>query len=199
MLRCAWQMVDNNPKNQHVITPCFRRQLDINDPLGSLDAKQLTDDLAAALNTWCTATDPQLTVSAYNLQGTKPNYPLAQTKTNIGSFPTPGAPGELALCLSFYADQNQPRRRGRLYVPVWAAGAAGSDMQSVASAGLMTKVGALAPIFANLGGANVDWGVWSRVDNAFHKATNYWVDNAWDVQRSRGFPPTARNNLTTSG
>jgi hypothetical protein len=199
MLRCAWQLIDNDPKNQHVITPCFRRSIDWSDPTSGTNAKQLTDDLAAALNTWCSATDPQLTVSAYNIEGAKPNYPQAVTRTNTGTYTTPSAPGELALCLSFFSDLNQPRRRGRLYIPVWAAGAAGSDMQATASAGLCTKVGALAAVFANLGGSNVDWGVWSRTDLAFHKATNYWVDNAWDVQRSRGFPSTAKTIFATSG
>src|SRR4051794_20308569 len=91
-MRCSWQFLNADPKNQAVINPCFRRQLDITDPTSGTDAQALTDDLANGLVAWNTAIGgaaSQLTVQAYNIQGAKPNYPMATTKKNVGLFATP--------------------------------------------------------------------------------------------------------------
>jgi len=195
-MRCAWQMLDSDPKNQLVINPCFRVQFNLLEPTFGTDAQQLTDDLAAVLTTWAGTAD--LTVRAYNLQGSKPNYPVAEKKLNAGVFVTPTVPPELAVCLSFYGGQNQPSKRGRLYLPAFLCGVTGSPGLKV-SAGAMTKAEALVPGFAGLGGTNVDWIVWSRTHQTAAKVTNYWVDNAWDIQRSRGIKADAKVVKTTSG
>jgi hypothetical protein len=41
------------------------------------------------------------------------------------------------------------------------------------------------PIFTNLGGTNVDWIVWSTVLSSAAKVTDWWVDDSWDIIRSR--------------
>jgi hypothetical protein len=196
MLRCSWQFLNDDPKNQFVITPHFRRQLDINDPTSDVDAQALVDDLWAALNTWYSSS--ALTVTAYNDEGAKPRYPLARKKpatvTPLGNYGIP----ELAVCLSFYGTLNRPRQRGRLYIPHAFLGAL-SDLAKEVPAGMITRAEALVPIFSALGGSNVDWGVWSPTSHLFHRATNYWVDNAWDIQRSRGVPPTTKVVKSTSG
>jgi hypothetical protein len=202
-IRCSWQYLNADPKNQAVINPCFRRQLDITDPTSGTDAQALTDDLANALVAWNTAiggTTTQLTVTAYNIQGAKPNYPLAHTTKNAAVYATPNCPPELALCLSFFGNANQPRKRGRLYVPVFIMNLATSSIASAtASVATRQKVADLVPKFAALGGANVDWGVWSQRDAAFRRAENWFVDEAWDTVRSRGLASTARTTGTTSG
>jgi hypothetical protein len=196
MLRCSWQYTNTDPKNVAVITPTFRRQLDITDPTSGVDAKQLCDDLAAALQTYVGKVTP-FKVTAYNLEGPKPRYPLAQTVLNGAVAPVdPGVAPELAGVLSFYADQNIPRRRGRLYIPLWLRSTAvGTSLSSTQR----TDVGNFVSRFAALGGTNVDWGVWSRSDNAFHKATNWFVSDAWGTVRSRGIKETTRTLGTTSG
>lgn len=202
-MRCSWQMLNSDPKNQSVINPCFRRQLDITDPTSGTDAQQLTDDLANALVAWNTAIGgsvTQLTVTAYNIQGAPPNYPMATTKKNAGTFINPGAPPELACCLSFYGALNQPRKRGRLYVPIWLMNLSTTDVKApVISASARQKVADLVPKFAGLGGANVDWIVWSQRNNTASRVENWFVDEAWDTVRSRGLASTARTTGTTSG
>jgi hypothetical protein len=196
-MRCSWQILDNDPKNQFVINPCFRRQLDITDPTSGTDAQALCDDLAAALDSWGLGT--QLTVTAYNIEGAKPNYPMAEkvlhpdTPNTLYNYPP-----ELAVVLSFYSQFNRPRRRGRLYVPAGFVGMGTLAGRNV-HAGAITKVEALVPIFSGLGGTNVDWIVWSGADHAAHVVDHYWVDNGWDVQRSRGLPSTVKVVKTTSG
>jgi hypothetical protein len=199
MLRCSWQFENTDPKNQAVITPCFRRQLDITDPTSGTDAKQLCDDLLAAISSWSVVTSDALTVTAYNLQGAKPNYPMAQSKGSAVPNTLTSNPQQ-ALCLSFYGTDNVPRKRGRLYLPAWLMTTSFSETGApIASATIRTKAAALVPIFAGLGGANVDWIVWSRAGSFASKVTNYFVDEAWDVQRRRKLKSANRTTGTTSG
>lgn len=196
--RCSWQIGTMLPKDQVVINPTFRRQLDVSDPTSGVDAQALADDLAAALNTWVNSTfKPQLTVKLYDVQAPKPSFPLAEKVLNVGVAPSPDIPPELAITLSFYGDRNIPRRRGRLYIPALLLGS--STVGANVDIAKRQKVAALVPIFAGLGGANVDWGVWSTRDLAFHKAEHWWVDDEWDVQRRRGNRPTLRDQGTTGG
>src|SRR3954468_15883434 len=94
-MRCAWQMLDSDPKNQLVINPCFRVQFNLLEPTFGTDAQQLTDDLAAVLTTWAGTAD--LTVRAYNMQGSKPNYlrghGVAWAQGQRGSHDEGGGPG----------------------------------------------------------------------------------------------------------
>jgi hypothetical protein len=108
-----------------------------------------------------------------------------------------GNPRELAICLSFYADRNIPRHRGRLYFP--APIVAGSSLSVRPSSIAMNAVAAFVPVFAGLGGVDVDWVVWSEKDRTARKVTNWWVDDEWDVVRSRGLRPTTRLTGSTSG
>jgi hypothetical protein len=60
-------------------------------------------------------------------------------------------------------------------------------------------VGELPDILAGIGGADVDWIVWSRKQKLAHQVTDWFVDDEWDVIRSRGFTPAQRTTGTTSG
>jgi len=105
-------------------------------------------------------------------------------------------PREVALCLSYYAEQNVPRRRGRLYIGPFTDAAmeirppAGNAIGAVAS---------LAPALAAVGGADVDWCLYSPTNDVatagatkLRTITNWWVDNEWDTVRSRGRRATSR-------
>lgn len=195
MLRTSWQFVDTDPKNQAVITPCFR----ING-VGPYDPQQLCTDLAVAMATWTVPGSKLITVKAYDLQGTKPVYPTGSA-TSGNATPTPITSGpQQAVCFSFFSDVNQPRRRGRLYIPPWAASTTGADLgAATVSATLRAKVGVLATTFSALGGANVDWIVWSRADNAAHQINNWFITDSWAIQRRRKLKASARSTGTVSG
>jgi hypothetical protein len=42
-------------------------------------------------------------------------------------------------------------------------------------------------------------GVWSQADHTFRKATDYFISDAWAIQRRRGIKETARTKGTTTG
>jgi hypothetical protein len=200
LMRCAWQFEDLDPKNQAVINPTFRRQLDFLDPTSDADLATLVNDLGVALTGWTVPATESLTIKAYDLQGTKPNYPKYQ-KVFGGVAPTPlQSVPQQAICLSFFGPQNIPRKRGRLYIPSFLTSTSTAELSAArASATLRTKVAALVPLFAALGGSNVDWIVWSRVNMSATRVENYFVDESWDIQRRRKLKSAARTTGTTTG
>jgi hypothetical protein len=99
----------------------------------------------------------------------------------------------VALCLSYYSENNVPKRRGRLFVPIAVLRSTPGLRPDSAQ---RTKALDLGGLLANAGGANIDWGVWSRTDGAFHPTTNSWVDDEWDTMRSRGLRATTRSTAT---
>jgi len=187
-LQTSWSITSTFPRDRIVITPHFNDAGALTDPDG------LCEDLANALMTWFPTTG-ELRVTAYDAQGTPPVFPAGEHILNAGSSFAANAPRELAVCLSFFGTRNLPRQRGRLYMPQFMAGA-GPGLRP--SAGMQQKVADLAPIFGGLGGADVDWCVFSRTTNTAHSVTNWWVDNEWDVIRSRGLIGDERLEGTTS-
>ena len=178
------------PADNIIITPHFNDQGVGTDPQG------LCDDLAAALGAYYSG-PRQVTVKAYDAQGTPPVYPAATAIVNEGLAPATAGVREVAVCLSYYAGFNRPRLRGRLYLcpSIFPTGTTSAARPPSAT---RIKVGELATILADLGGLDVDWSVFSRVDNVARPVSNWWVDDAWDVQRSRGLRPTVRLQGTVS-
>lgn len=91
-------------------------------------------------------------------------------------------PRQVALCLSYYAQNNYPRRRGRIYI---CAAPLQANSTERPTASRMNELIGLADSLHNIGGANQHHVVWSHADNAANTITNYWVNNTWDTQRSR--------------
>lgn len=178
------------PRDALTITPHF------NDGGVGSDPQGLATDLCAAMATYL-PTARQIEVTAYDAQGTPPVVPVGYAVTGSGLAPPSDCPREVAVCLSFFSEFNRPRRRGRLYLPMCALGFTGSLLVRP-SAPVRTKVGQLAPILQDLGGLDVDWCVYSRVDNVARAVTDWWVDDEWDTIRSRGLRPTTRLTGTTS-
>lgn len=177
------------PRDQLVITPHFRDEGALTDPQG------LCEDWADAIGTWLPATR-QVVVKAYDAQGTKPVYPQGEASRNLGTAPASNVPRELAVCLSYFSARNIPRQRGRLYLPLCVMGISGPGVRAAAT--VREKAGALAPLAEALGGVDVDWVVYSRADNEAYPVTNWWVDDEWDVVRSRGLRGVDRLTGTTS-
>lgn len=188
--QCSFQYDTAFVRDAMVITPHF----DVKNP--APDWQTLANDLRTALASWSVTSGGELKVKVYDAQAPVPSFPKAEAVARAGTIGNSNYPRELAVCLSYYAERNAPRLRGRLYTPIPVTGAS-------ATAGIRPvvaqrqKAADLVPIFTNLGGIDVDWGVWSRITSTFRKATNWYVDDEWDVMRSRGLRATTRLAGTT--
>ena len=161
------------------------------DPLGGPNWDQLCQDL---LDVWQVkwmggVVANEIRVTAYRV-GPAPQPPIATKVENLGNGAAIPGNRETALCLSYWNVRSNPRRRGRMFLPAAITGQSVNDPRP--SAGLQTRALDLAAAIAGLGGVNVDWVVYSPTDGSSHPVVGAWVDNAWDVVRSRGLAPTAR-------
>lgn len=178
------------PKDRVVITPHY------SGPAGSGQA--LADALKTKLtNMSGVGVSVNFSVKTYDAQAPKPNYPKGQAY-NTGGYIAVAMPRELALCLSYYAGINVPRFRGRVYIP--AAVLSGSAAARP-TAGQITAALAWGPLLFKSGGAtalptDIVPVVYSRVANAAYNLGAYWVDDEWDIMRSRGALGTTRQTGT---
>lgn len=157
--------------------------------------EQLTTDSA---NLWATIRTYPLGTTGirarcYNMDHPKPRLPIATKFASVTAGSSAG-PREVALCLSFYATLNAPRRRGRLYIGPFIGGETSNERPT---SGLQTTLKNLAIGIGNLGGVDVDWMQYSPTNGVLNKVTNYWIDNEWDTVRSRGLKGTTRVTGTT--
>ena len=187
-LQCSFGADTAFPRDRFVFTPHF------NVSLPGADVQALCEDLLTGLQTWLNVTG-EVAVRAYDAQGTPPVFPQGEAIINGGLSMNTTVPRELALCLSFYGTANRPRNRGRLYIP--AAFLSGSIGVRPSTA-QRQKVADLVPILTGLGGADVDWSIYSRADAVPRSVQNWWVDDEWDIIRSRGLRSTTRLVGTTS-
>jgi hypothetical protein len=187
-MQCTWQYDSAAPRDRVMITPHF------NDTGAGSDPQGLCDDLLNELM-GITPGSGEVRVTAYDAQGSKPVYPAGTSVANETQVQNTTAARELALCLSYYAGRNIPRRRGRLYLPLAFLGVTGASLRPTMP---VAKMPTLADAFANLGGVDVDWCVYSRFDNKAYSVTNWWYDDEWDVVRSRGLKGSTRVQGTTS-
>jgi hypothetical protein len=177
-------------RDRFVITPHFTSSVGGED----------FNAFAAAVNTACQGTmggSREYKTTIYLATGPKPHPPLGTATANANSYPVSNQPRELAICLSYYSGVNMPRRRGRLYVPAACLGFTTAALRP--SSSLINPVKDLGAALAAAGGANWTWCVYSRRDGAGFPVTNYYVDNEWDVIRSRGLRPDSRESATTTG
>jgi|SRR3954468_486110 hypothetical protein len=177
------------PKDRMILTPHFKHT----GP--TIDVDGLCQDLVNGIST-LTGNFREVRVKMYDAEAAKPVFPSADKQKNTGLFPAGTTPRELCLCLSYYADTNRPRRRGRLYLPMFMVGGAAGLRPTTTQ---QTTAGGIVPVLSGLGGIDVDWVVWSRRDNAAHTVTNWYVNDEWDIQRRRGLRETARITGSTSG
>jgi len=128
------------------------------------------------------------TIKIYDAQKPKPNYPLVTTTHGTG-FKTSTLPRELALCLSYYSGRNIPRFRGRLYIPMPMLG---GSMNVRPSSTQQTDCLAWGSALGKNLPSNTYFVVYSRKDNQAYPITNLYVDDEWDVVRSRGLRAVTR-------
>jgi len=131
-------------------------------------------------------------VKVYDAMAAPPSYPLAQAE-QTGTPPATGAPREVCLCLSYYSSFNRPSYRGRLYLPSTifggAQGTRPSGAQMTAALGFRTVLTTGMP-------SGTSWTLFSRKLRTSNQVTHCWVDDEWDIQRSRGLRGTTRQEAT---
>ena len=104
----------------------------------------------------------------------------------------------MSACISYYADTNVKRKRGRVYIgPLSSACTTlptGDQDVRIHS----TTIGILAASAADMANTTEDvtWEVYSRADDDFYAITAGWVDNAFDIQRRRGAIASVRTTWT---
>jgi hypothetical protein len=185
----AAQMDSTLPRDSLVNTLYF------NDQGFTEDADGLCADLNAIFRSIWYLNPTQIVTTAYPV-GAPPQYPVGRAETDVGSSPASSCPREVALCLSFYAERNLPRQRGRIYLPI--CGSTVSPSTARPNNDLMTRVLSLSDAFSDLGGIDVDWQVYSPTDGQGRNITNAWVDNEWDTIRSRGLRGSTRQMAAIS-
>lgn len=168
------------PKDKLTITPHF---------FGD-NAQGLANALKVNLVAWTGIGTKPFDIKVYDAQKAPPNFPLA-TASQSGTTPNSVVPRELALCLSYYSTYNRPRYRGRLYIPIGINGA--QTMGARPTQAQMDNTILFANIFKNGLPAQHNWVVFSGRDNKSYGVTNYWCDDEWDIQRSRGLRGTTRS------
>lgn len=154
------------------------------------NAQGLADALKANLiaNTYVGQTIP-FKIKVYDAEKAPPSFPLAEAQNGTGN-PVSSQPRELALCLSYYSTWNRPRYRGRLYLPLKVCGIGAVGVRPTASH--MTQALSFGVTLGkNLPSAH-NWVVYSPTMKQSNGVTNYWVDDEWDIVRSRGTRSTTR-------
>jgi hypothetical protein len=157
------------------------------------DAQALANTLKSNLSAFAPiGATKAFKVSVYDAQKAPPNYPLAIAE-QAGTPATSNGPRELALCLSYFSGFNRPRLRGRLYIPkTFISGAPGLRPDA---AQMTAALDWRTPLTTGLPGTS-RLIVWSRVEQKAWGVDNFWVDDEWDVVRSRGRKPTTRQTAT---
>lgn len=185
------------PRDLMVNTLHFNTQFDLLQPEAGTDWQSLANDLADIWkNTLSIGTTREVKVRLYDLDNPKPRPVKAEATRNSGLAPLTTVPREVALALSFYSERNLPRQRGRLFIPAFLV--SGSPGLRPTTADMNTLLN-LADALSGLGGSNVDWSVYSRLDDVHRKVSMAWVDNEWDTVRSRGLRATTRVSRAQGG
>lgn len=166
------------------------------NPLGlPSNPNKLCEDMTAIYDTIMARTTDFHEFDARLYEENVKGPPLGRHVRNVGKAAAASAPREVAICLSFRGPRNIPSERGRVYLAPYL-------MHSTALMGRPDTAQRLialemATAVSALGGADVDWGVYSPTKNTFVKTEVAWVDDEWDTVRSRGLRATTRSQITT--
>lgn len=174
------------------------------DPFDSTNFQQLAQDIGGAFATslpdFPCGVD-KINTKTYSMEDAEPRLPRGQATETVGKVAAGNR--EVALCLSYRGEENRPRQRGRAYIGPFGDTQVGRTRPELT---LRSAVLALADKLAGIGGINIDWCVYSpttytqtqNYGEAFKPVQYAWVDDAWDVQRSRGLSPSTRTGKAFS-
>lgn len=157
----------------------------------------------SSLDSYMSAVVASATIRLYDLGESEPRTPHVKPVT--GAF-SPGAatplPNEVAVGLSYYADKNAPRERGRIYFGPLNSSALGPRSGTEPDAQLHPDLrGALGLSASNLAalpvGGGPRWCLLSPVTGgSAGPITAGWVDSAFDTVRKRGAKALVRQTWT---
>lgn len=190
--------------------------------VGSATPAAAADDAVSKLGVFYAAIDANLSVSTnndarykvYNLSDPEPRVPILQTTQTLTVSAGAALPSECAVVLSYRAalvsGTNPARRRGRIFIGPLAASCGeqtGGDFRPASAfrSALVTAAEALAE---DVSFPDAAWAVfsptlagpppWSNgvLDASSELVSAGFVDNAFDVIRSRGCGPTLRTTFS---
>ncbi len=195
----SWPMIDTLPRNRQSNTLHFQHTI---GSVADTNLQTMCADLIALYQTKYGPTNRELVCKAYDVDAV-PNYPRAAVTVNPGVVWTQTSPTELALVLSYAANnRGNKSERGRMYLnPAMVTGATppllrpGSTVMTWAL-GWYTTANASLP---DIGGVDWQFGVWSPTYQKFTQSQQAWVNDDWDVQRRRGLRETTRQTATREG
>lgn len=126
------------------------------------------------------------TIKVFNLADIKPRPIIAQatytpTFWNVGDM----LPRQLAIALSFYADRNIPRHRGRIYVGPWGTEYGGKERIGDSTMLAVLDLGRKLWNLATTTTGGFTHAIFSPTLNAADEVAHYWVNDVWDTQRRR--------------
>jgi hypothetical protein len=165
-----------------------RDRVTVNPHFSGDNPGALADALMANMATIPGAGTMTYGVKIYDALKPKPNPPMTERQSG-STFSASTKTREVALCLSYYSTYNRPRYRGRLYVPgeliSGSLGLRPSTQQITDALNFrLTLTTGLPP--------NTNWIVYSKTAGQSYGVSNCWVDDEWDIQRSRGLRGTTR-------
>lgn len=185
------------PRDVMQVTPHFRDQSGASTPaaVATQIAGSMTSYLGGPFSGF-------VKVYLEDFNPSAPHNPLAHVDfgTAANAIASSG-PREIALCCSYYASQNTKRYRGRLYIPhawirVAGGGATTAPVARPTSPQIAQALGFGTGVCKPAASLGWQWCVASTVDKVGRVVTNYWVDDEWDVIRSRGFKGSTRQLAT---
>jgi hypothetical protein len=139
---------------------------------------------------------PSLTSLAYRVYdlGQLPPREVTVVPSVTWQKPTgDGLPEECSIVLSFYADRNLPRKRGRLYIGPLDTGSMVQTIDGQTRPSLAARQAIRAGAINVLNTSQpVGWSVVSQTNASSHLITAGWVDDAFDTQRRRGPAASSR-------
>lgn len=177
------------PQKESVVNTIY---LNVSGSVDDPDYAALAQDLWTTWSIRQWAVGRYIDVRAYDMRDAEPRPQRARV-ANVASGTRVDSVGQVALCLSYYADRNLPRQRGRLYLGPWGG------LNPRPSTQQMNQALGLADGLADLGGLNVDWSLWSPTTQQHTRINHAWVDDSWDIIRSRKLPGTSRVTKDLNG
>jgi len=170
--------------------------------LGDPDLEAICNDLVTLWSNKYGAGSQEILCKAYDTDA-KPNYPRASVIVGQGQPWSCTQPREIALVLSYSGPhRGNKSERGRMYL-----------MPQLLTTGSAMSLRPAAPILdwalswyaeaneslPDIGGVDWQFGVYSPTYKKFTKSSQAWVNDDWDVQRSRGLRESTRVTSTREG
>lgn len=197
-MECTTTVRLSDPVKQQVVTTFF--MLSSSPGPSSTDWQALSDGMSALFYAttgagtypWVINGGRKGQTRVYNMADLKPRPEKGYTAYNPASPESATlGPREVALCLSYYADRNLPRQRGRVYLgPFLLAEIFERPDTTMLSRCLQLGKNLIAP--PTFGTLAWQLCVWSRADAQARGVGTVWVNDVWDHRGERGQPETTR-------